>query len=344
VVEGEQLVPIVSTDGETAAMEDSASVPVQAARRARQSTEVVRVDDLTDTRSAGGSVAESSTTASVQAHDKTAEAPSAEPYRSLLTVPLEGHRVLQLFAVEPGAFTDRDEDVAEMLATHVTTAVERVEAQAEIRRERDRLDEFATVLSHDIRNPLNVAMGSVQVVQDAEAEAAEEYLGTVETALERIRRLVDDMLTLAQEGETVDDPERVSLERIAEEAWANVATGEMTMRVQVQKSVEADRDRLMQVFENLYRNAIEHGGEDVTVIVGGLEGGFFVEDTGPGIPPEQRDSVFESGYSTADEGTGFGLAIVKRIVTAHGWQIAVATGDEGGARFEIAGIRSVTRD
>ncbi|MFB6177864.1 MAG: sensor histidine kinase, partial [Halobaculum sp.] len=94
--------------------------------------------------------------------------------------------------------------------------------------------------------------------------------------------------------------------------------------------------RLTQLFENLLRNAVEHGGPDVTVRVGCTdEGTIFVEDDGPGIPPEERDEIFEPGHSSASGGTGFGLTIAKQIVEAHGWTIAATEGTDGGARFEL---------
>jgi signal transduction histidine kinase len=94
------------------------------------------------------------------------------------------------------------------------------------------------------------------------------------------------------------------------------------------------------VLENLFRNAIEHGRSDVTIRVGTLsdETGFYVEDDGPGIPSDTRDEVFEQGYSTADDGTGFGLSIVREIAEAHGWEISATDSAEGGARFEIRGV------
>jgi signal transduction histidine kinase len=102
----------------------------------------------------------------------------------------------------------------------------------------------------------------------------------------------------------------------------------------------ADADRLQQLLENLFRNAVEHGGEEVTVQVGALDdaSGFYVADNGVGIPEESQGKVFDSGYSSATDGTGFGLAIVKEIVDAHGWMIRVTENSEGGARFEITGI------
>lgn len=96
-----------------------------------------------------------------------------------------------------------------------------------------------------------------------------------------------------------------------------------------------------QLLENLFRNAVEHGGPDVTVEVGALEDGFFVEDDGPGIPSDARDEVFDVGYSSADDGSGFGLSIVRRIATAHGWDISVTEGTDGGARFEITDVSFV---
>lgn len=105
------------------------------------------------------------------------------------------------------------------------------------------------------------------------------------------------------------------------------------------------RDRAVQrmadgyILANLFRNAVEHGGDDVTVRVGALAPGtgFYVADGGAGLPETARDETFEFGYSTAEDGTGFGLAIVTEIAEAHGWEIHVTDSEEGGARFEITG-------
>ncbi len=72
--------------------------------------------------------------------------------------------------------------------------------------------------------------------------------------------------------------------------------------------------------------------------IGDHSGGFYVADDGPGIPPEDRERAFETGYSTASEGTGFGLSIVKQIAEAHGWEISLTTSKDGGLRIEISDI------
>jgi signal transduction histidine kinase len=80
----------------------------------------------------------------------------------------------------------------------------------------------------------------------------------------------------------------------------------------------------------------------VIVTVGDLEDGFYVADDGVGIPPDDREAVFESGYS-ADDGTGLGLSIVRQVATEHGWDVSLTGSDAGGARFEFTGVESPER-
>ena len=103
-------------------------------------------------------------------------------------------------------------------------------------------------------------------------------------------------------------------------------------------TVVGHQGRVLTLVENLFRNAVEHGGPDVTIRVETFADGFAVEDDGPGVPEAERDEVFDSGYTTKDDGIGFGLNIVEKIVDAHGWDITVTDGTDGGARFEITGV------
>ena len=88
-------------------------------------------------------------------------------------------------------------------------------------------------------------------------------------------------------------------------------------------------------------DAVEHSSTaersdgPVSVTVGAFDGGFYVADDGPGIPPARRETVFDPGVTTAADGTGFGLAIVREIAEAHGWTVSVTESESGGARFEI---------
>ncbi|MFC5134515.1 MULTISPECIES: PAS domain-containing protein [Haloferacaceae] len=207
-----------------------------------------------------------------------------------------------------------------------------------LRRQNERLDEFAGIVSHDLRNPLNVARGRVDLARE---ETGNDHLEAAVDALDRIESIVEHTLTLAREGETVGDPEPVDLAEVAADSWRTVDTEEAGFEIDADGTLLADPDRLRNLFENLFRNAIEHGavdGEPVTIRVGDLENGFYVADDGPGIPEEVRDDLFEPGRSGSAGNTGFGLAIVKEIATAHGWEVAATASETGGARFEVRGV------
>ncbi|MFW5929816.1 MAG: PAS domain S-box protein [Halobacteriota archaeon] len=202
------------------------------------------------------------------------------------------------------------------------------ERERQLREERDRFEEFASVVSHDLRNPLNVAQGRLDL---ALRTGDTSHLDDVSRAHDRMAGLIDDVLEMARHG-AVSEITEVDLADVARRCWFNVDTGDASLSVEADVSVEADEEALIQAFENLYRNAVEHGGEEVEVTVGVTDDGFYVEDDGVGLT---SDGVLEAGYSTSDDGTGLGLSIVKRVADAHGWGLDTGESDEGGARFEF---------
>ncbi|WP_135830488.1 PAS domain S-box protein [Halorussus halobius] len=198
---------------------------------------------------------------------------------------------------------------------------ERRQRKRKVERQNERLKEFASVVSHDLRNPLNVAQGHLELARET---GADRHFEKTEAALDRMESLIGDLLKLARQGQDVDDAERSDLESVVRRAWSTVSTGEATLDVAGDLGeIAADRGRLQELFENLFRNAVEHVGEDVTVRVGSLARGFYVEDDGPGIPADEREKVFEHGHTTADDGSGLGLSIVKSIVEAHDWEVSI---------------------
>ena len=212
---------------------------------------------------------------------------------------------------------------------------ERRARERELERQNERLDSFAGIVSHDLRNPLGVAKSYLDVARE---DVDSDELDMVASALERMEILVGDLLTLARKGVTVDDPEVVSLRGVATAAWRNVDTGPLGFEVTEDRLLLASESRLQQLFENLFRNTVEHAGGEVAVTVAPTESGFYVADDGPGVPPEQREAVFDAGVTTHDDGTGFGLAIVESIAEAHGWTVDLVESADGGARFEFSGV------
>ncbi len=231
-----------------------------------------------------------------------------------------------------------EDDETHWLGTYIDIT-ERTERERELERQNERLDQFASVVSHDLRNPLNVASARLELASD---ECDSPHLADVADAHDRIERLIDDLLTFARAGTEAIEPGSVDLPRLLEECWAALGDTGGTLVVATDRTVRADRDRLQQLLENLLANAVEHGGDGVTVRLGDLEDGFYVADDGPGIPADRREEVFEAGYSTAREGTGFGLAIVRELADLHGWTVRVSESERGGARFEITGVEVVT--
>jgi PAS domain S-box-containing protein len=233
-----------------------------------------------------------------------------------------------------------------------------------LERQNERLEEFASVVSHDLRSPLDVARSQLEL---ARIEHDSDHLDSVERAHDRIGQLIDDLLTLARNGETALDSEPVPLQTVIEQCWQTVETDDAVLDLQTSAVVRADPSRLRQLFENLIRNSVEHGpmppterpedtGEqrgttslsqsqdvaaDLTLTVGELDDGFYVADDGVGIPADERERVFEGGYSLAS-GPGFGLRIVDEIADTHGWSVAATESADGGARFEITGVEFET--
>jgi signal transduction histidine kinase len=218
--------------------------------------------------------------------------------------------------------------------------------EKQLERQNEKLDNFAGVVSHDLRNPLNAAQLRLDLIDGEDAEHA----ASAQRSLDRMETIITDILTLSRAGETVEDPEQIMLTDVIRDGWDTAATddADLELQVPVTVTITADRARLQHVLENLFRNAVEHNDSPLEIRVGLIEGadttggttasGFFIADDGGGIPEDKRGEIFDHGYSSRDEGTGFGLSIVADVVDAHDWDISVTESESGGARFDITGV------
>lgn len=243
----------------------------------------------------------------------------------------EGEEVLTILRASPRR--NHDGYVIGTLALYLDISDE--QQVTELRRQNKRLEEFAGVVSHDLRNPLNVASGRLELAME---ECVSEHFIPVAQALDRMEILIEDVLGLALAGETLGELESIQLAELVEACWRIVEVESAQMCTETDATIRGNKPRLQQLFENLFRNSVEHGGDRVTITVGDLPGGFYVEDDGAGIPAEDRTQVMQPGFSTSVDGTGFGLSIVRDVAEAHSWEITVTSSKEGGARFEITGV------
>ena len=208
----------------------------------------------------------------------------------------------------------------------------------ELREREDRLEQFASLVSHDLRNPLSVASGRLELARN---ERDSEHLDAIQDAHQRMESLIDDLLEIARHGSGPAGFEETELGPIVMSSWSNVETGNATLESVDGVTLRCDPNRFKQLLENCFRNAVEHGGDDVTVSVEILPNGIAIEDDGAGIDEATLDNIFEPGYSSHSAGTGFGLSIVEKIVIDHGWNIHACASERGGARFEITGMEII---
>ncbi|WP_435194208.1 PAS domain S-box protein [Natronomonas sp. EA1] len=238
----------------------------------------------------------------------------------------------------------------EGIVVNTRDVTERRRREEALQRQNERLDEFASVVSHDLRNPINIISGHVELARET---GGERHFEAIENAADRMATLVDSLLTLAREGQETGHLQTVELRTVAKRAWRTVETDDATLSVAPALGpVRADAERLRALFENVFRNSVEHGSTgcrtqssddaSLTVRVQAVPGGFAIEDDGPGIDPAVREHVFERGVTTSETGTGYGLSIVKRVAEAHGWETTVTESAEGGARFEFTNVDAVS--
>jgi len=267
-----------------------------------------------------------------------------DTYREELEIIETGEPMIKETRYDPGRemwvlnskvpWTDHDGDIVGLVGA-TWDITERKEAQLALKRQKERLSKFIRALSHDLRTPLQLASSQLELVRETDDD---ERLDRVADAHDRMERILDETLKMAKRGEIVGDTEPVDLGELARDSWSTIETDGATLTVETDRTIEADRERLQRLFENLYANALAHArrpDEQLTVRVGTVADGFYVEDDGPGVPADERDDIFEIGYTTAESGTGFGLAIVEEIAGAHGWTVAVTDGEQGGARFVV---------
>lgn len=220
--------------------------------------------------------------------------------------------------------------------------------QKKLEQQVELFEEFTSIVTHDLKTPLNVAKGRIR---EAIEECDNPHLEPANEALDRMKSIIDDTLVMAKQGRAVDEKKPIEISSIIEICEPMFEEHDIEIRLIDDFVVHGDITKLRHVFENLFSNAVEHSHGSVIIRIGLIDNvytstrappsqtfGFYVEDDGPGIDESREESIFEPGETTREDGTGFGLAIVNEIVQAHNWNVTVTRSFDGGARFEFENV------
>ena len=246
-------------------------------------------------------------------------------------------------------FTEYDVNFVRSVANLLAAAIERHQYRdeledtvAQLKESNARLESFASMLAHELRNPLTIGQIYSRKLPTEVAPQAVDY---VTEAFDRMEDMIDVMLVLTRGREAVDESDPLVLSEMARDAWSEVDAPDARLEVELDDVIQADETYIRHLFRNLFENAVQHGGADVTVRVGRLDDGFYVADDGVGIRAEDREAVFEAGFTTAGDegGTGLGLAFVRELAEVYEWTCAATESEAGGARFEFTDVDVLER-
>lgn len=194
------------------------------------------------------------------------------------------------------------------------------------------MEEFGNLLSHDLRNPLDIAKGYLDLVERPESEN-EELIEEAKDAVYRAIKIVEDLKIIAVNPEDIET-EEINLRDAFNQALESEEVHPESYKIE-DTTIEARDDSITRLFANLVQNSVDHNTEPVSINAGSLEDGFYYEDDGKGIDEENRDRIMEKGFTTSDQGQGLGLYIISRMAELHGWNVEITESSNGGARFEF---------
>jgi len=268
-----------------------------------------------------------------------------EEYRSALSVPIGNIGVFQAVSYDVGAFDERDRELTELLVTHAAEAYDRIEAEETLRRRRKDLALLKQILSrvlrHNTRNDLNVIQTWAEMIPGASPQRTESLVERITDRVEDLVATSDKARQMESVIDSADSTTEYDLGSVVRGAVAEVQRSHPVaeLRTDVERSPTVrSHPSLPLAFETLIENGVVHDPDEpsvtVTVDAVGDDGRVVIEDTGPGIPPQEIE-VIEGGTETAFEhGSGAGLWVAKQTIDYSGGELSFST-DDGGTTVTV---------
>lgn len=200
---------------------------------------------------------------------------------------------------------------------------EQKEALEMLKKQKEELSDFAHSMSHDLKNIFHNMLGFIELIEE---EQNLTHLNRMRCLLHETGEMVDHSVALADAGLIIEQKEDVNLDKLIREVADSLIPEIVDYSQDVLPAVKADERKVAQIFRNLFDNAIQHGNpERIDVKLIDEEKRFLItiSNDGKTIPDILRSKIFQRGFTTSSTGQGFGLAIVKRLVEAHGWTISL---------------------
>ena len=219
----------------------------------------------------------------------------------------------------------------------VLTDVTDIERQRRhIQRQESQLDSFEEAITHELRNTINVVRGNIELVAaelDRSEPTVEERIATASNATDRMGRIVSDLVTLARLGRSAEEIETVDVADASRRAFSAVAGADHTLTTTDAGEIGADRQRLEQLFENLFEFVIRNGA--TTIEITQTDEALVVTDNGSPISPRDAERAFEYGQAVPDAASGMLLPVVRTLAAAQGWTAGIDPEYDDGIRFTI---------
>ncbi|RZN45245.1 PAS domain-containing sensor histidine kinase, partial [archaeon] len=273
-----------------------------------------------------------------EATGRRSENPAARALRKGTVVGLANHTIL---IARDGSKTPIEDSASPILghdgAVHGVVLVfrdasEKRESFLRLERQKEELSAFAHTVAHEMKSHITVIDGYAHILR--EEGVSSPYLDSINERADKMRSYITTHLQLADAGLLIGEPAEIDLNRVVESVSKQY---DMAIEHETLPHIKGEPQKISQLFNILLDNAQRHGGADKVSITAHDRGEscvFCVTDDGKGIPDEHIGSVFDIGFSTGS--TGFGLAIAKKVVEAHGGSIRVSSTPGEGTTFEFS--------
>jgi PAS domain S-box-containing protein len=204
-----------------------------------------------------------------------------------------------------------------------------------LKKQKEELSDFAHTMSHDLKNIFHNMLGFIELMEE---EQSFSHLTRMRTLVNETGEMVDHSVALADAGLIIEETENVHLAPLVKEVADSIIPETVRYSQEELPEVSADQRKVAQIFRNLFDNAIQHGQPSKIEVKSIRTDGAYrikVVNDGKTIPEIQRSKIFLRGFTTSKNGQGYGLAIVKRLVEAHGWTIKLLKERETTFEIEI---------